>query len=75
MREYDHITEALSTAANQDVISVNPLFISHLKIPIVVMVPITDPEATWDVFIAWQRGKTPGPLHALVDALTAKPAK
>jgi hypothetical protein len=39
------------------------------------MVPIADTGATWDLFVAWQRGKTSGPLRALLDALTPKPAK
>ena len=42
---------------------------SHLHVPNVVMVPIADKQATWDVFVAWQRGKTAGPLRALLDAL------
>jgi hypothetical protein len=75
MREIESLTEALSIAANEDEISLNPVFISHFKIPNVVMIPIADSEATWDVFVAWQRGKTSGPLRALVDALTPKPAK
>ena len=74
MREITKLTDGLSAAANEDEILVNPVFISHLKIPNVVMVPIAEPEATWEVFIAWQRGKTSGPLRALVDALTLKPA-
>jgi DNA-binding transcriptional LysR family regulator len=74
MRELASFAEGLSVAANEDEISLNPILISHLKIPNVVMVPIADTKATWDVFIAWQRGKTSGPLRALVDALTLKPA-
>jgi hypothetical protein len=62
--------EGLSPAANEDEISLNPIFISHLRIPNIVMVPIADTGATWDLFVAWQRGKTFGPLRALLDALT-----
>ena len=75
MRELASFGEGLSVAANEDEISVNPIFISHLQIPNVVMVPLADTEATWDVFVAWQRGKTAGPLRAVVDALTLKSAK
>jgi DNA-binding transcriptional LysR family regulator len=75
MRELASFGEGLSVAANEDEISLNPIFISHLKIPNVVMVPLADTEATWDVFVAWQRGKTAGPLRAVVDALTLKSAK
>jgi DNA-binding transcriptional LysR family regulator len=63
------LTEGLTLAANEDVISLQPIFISHLRIPNVVMVPITETGATWDLFVVWQRGKTAGPLRALLDAL------
>ena len=52
MREITKLADGLSAAANEDEILVNPIFISHLKIANVVMVPIADTEATWDVFIA-----------------------
>jgi len=42
-------------------------------IPNVVMVPIADAGATWDLFVVWQRGKVAGPLRTLIDALTTKP--
>jgi len=37
-------------------------YISHLQIPNVVMVPIADKEANWDVFVVLQRGKSRRPL-------------
>jgi DNA-binding transcriptional LysR family regulator len=69
MRELVRLSEGISVAANEDEILLNPIFISHLKIPNVVMVPIAETEASWEVFVAWQRGKTAGPLRALLDAL------
>ena len=67
------LAEGLVMAANEGAISLNPSFISHLGIPNVVMVPIADKEATWDLFVVWQRGKTSRPLRALLDALRLKP--
>src|SRR5260221_6886065 len=32
-----------------------------------------DKEVTWDLFVVWQRGKTPRPLRALLDALRLEP--
>jgi DNA-binding transcriptional LysR family regulator len=72
VRSFESLAESLSISGNEDAISLNPNFISHLRIPNVVTVPITDTGATWDLFVAWQRGKTAGPLRALLGALTVK---
>jgi DNA-binding transcriptional LysR family regulator len=66
------LAESLVTASNEGAVSLHPIFISHLGIPNVVMVPIADPGATWDLFVVWQCGKTAGPLRALLDALRLK---
>ena len=63
------LAEALTHAANEDVITIQPAFIAHLNIPNVVMVPIAEAGATWDLFVVWQRGKPAGPLRILLDAL------
>jgi DNA-binding transcriptional LysR family regulator len=72
MRNFTSLAEGLSLSANEDEISLYPISISHLRIPNVAMIPIADTGATWDLFVAWQRGKTSGPLRALLDALTLK---
>jgi hypothetical protein len=76
MKEHSHlahgIAESLAISGNEDPISVKPMFVRHLKIPNVGIVPITDEGATWDLFVAWQRRKTAGPAGALIDALGRK---
>ena len=62
----------LALAANEEAISIQPAFISHLKVPNVVMVPIADAGATWDLFIVWQRGKVSSPLRTLLSELNLK---
>jgi hypothetical protein len=69
------LAEGLVIAANEGVISLSPAYISHLSIPNVVMVPIADAGATWDLFVVWQRGKTAGPLRTLLNALLPKAGK
>jgi hypothetical protein len=64
------LAEGLVVAANEGAISLHPNFVSHLGIPNAAMVPIADKEATWDLFVVWQRGKTSGPLRALLDLQT-----
>jgi hypothetical protein len=76
MKEHSHlahgIAESLAISGNEDAISVSPMFVRHLKIPNVAIVPITDEGAIWDLFVAWQRGKTAAPVRALIDALGRK---
>jgi DNA-binding transcriptional LysR family regulator len=72
VRAFESIAESLAISGNEDSVSLNPVFVRHLKIPNVVIVPIADQGATWDVFVAWQRGKTAAPVRALVEALHLK---
>jgi DNA-binding transcriptional LysR family regulator len=66
------LVESLALAANEDAISIQPAFISHLNVPNVVLVPIADASATWDLFIVWQRGKVASPLRTLLGELNRK---
>jgi DNA-binding transcriptional LysR family regulator len=68
----DGLVETLAMAANEEAISIQPAFISHLKVPNVVLVPIADAGATWDLFVVWQRGKTASPLRTLLSELHLK---
>ncbi len=67
------LVESLAVAANEEAISIQPAFISHLTVPNVVMVPIADADVTWDLFVVWLRGKTAGPLRTLLRELNLKP--
>jgi len=67
------LAEGLVIGANEGAISLQPSFISHLSIPNVVMVLIADKQATWDLFLVWQRGKMSGPLRALLGSLQLAP--
>lgn len=59
-------------SANEGAVSLQPSFISHLRIPNVVMVPIAEKRAAWNLFIAWQRGRMSNPLRALLDSFQLK---
>ena len=71
--KFDSLVESLSLAANEEAISIQPAFISHLNVPNVVMVPIADAGATWDLFVVWQPGEIAGPLRTLLSELSLKP--
>ena len=67
--EANNLEETLVMSANEGAISLEPSFILCLSIPNVVMVPIAEKRATWDVFIVWQRGSISNLLRALLDNL------
>jgi DNA-binding transcriptional LysR family regulator len=68
----DSLVESLAVAANEEAISIQPAFISHLKVPNVIMVPIADGGATWDLFVVWQPGEIASPLRTLLSELNLK---
>jgi len=70
--KFNSLVESLSLAANEEAISIQPAFISHLDVPNVVMVPIADAGATWDLFVVWQAGEIASPLRSLLSELNLK---
>jgi len=68
----ESLAESLAVAANEEAISIQPAFISHLNVPNVAMVPIADEGATWDLFVVWQRDKIASPLRTLLKELNLK---
>lgn len=66
------VGESLAVAANEEAISIQPAFISHLSAPNVVLVPITEARATWDLFVVWQSGQATRPLRTLLAELNLK---
>ena len=63
------LVESLTMAANEEAISIQPAFISHLNVPNVVMVPLADAGATWDLFVVWQSGGVSRSLRSLLSEL------
>src|ERR1043166_3171771 len=72
LEKFKSLVESLALSANEDAISIQPAFISHLNVPNVVLVPIADAGATWDLFIVWQRGTVVSPLRTLLSELDLK---
>jgi hypothetical protein len=64
--------ECLALAANEETISIQPAFISHLNVPNVVPVPIADAGATWNFFVVWQPGEIASPVRTLLCELKLK---
>ena len=72
IEQFNSLVESLSLAANEEAISIQPDFISHLDVPNVVMVPVADAGATWDLFVVWQPGEISSPLRTLLSELNPK---
>ncbi len=68
----ESLSESLAVAANEEAISIQPAFISHLNVPNVVLVPLSDAGATWDLFVVWQSGEVSSPLRTLLSELSLK---
>jgi DNA-binding transcriptional LysR family regulator len=70
--KFNSLVESLSLAANEEAISIQPAFISLPDVPNVVMVPIADAGATWDLFVVWRQGKIGRPLRTLLSETNLK---
>ena len=66
------LSSKLAMVANEDAIALLPGYMRRQASPGTVIVPVADARATWKLFVVWQRGKTAGPLLALLDGLLAK---
>jgi len=71
----DSLAEGLDLVANDDAILLLPQFVRHRARPGVTMRPVADREATWDIVVAWQRGRRTVALQALLDAFAAEVPK
>lgn len=63
------LSDAFSLVANDGAVGILPAFMHHIKRPGMVMIPISDAAATWDLMVVWQRGNASEPLRALLDFL------
>ena len=63
------LAEGLALVADEDAVLLLPAFVRDRATPTVVMIPIAEAGATWDLLVVWQRGGTAGPLRAMLDAL------
>ncbi len=70
----ESLAHGLSTIVTEGAVSLMPEYIGKTQVPGVVFRPLRGSSATWDLMVAWQRGKVPTPLRSLLDSLLAKPA-
>ncbi len=69
------LTETLSLLLVEHAVTLLPGLVEESRVPGVAFRPLLTPAVTWDLQVAWQRGKITEPVRQLVDFLTKRPAK
>ena len=69
-QEGESISHALAQVVSDGAVLLAPAYLRDFSAPAVAMIPVSDPHATWDFLIVWQRGRTGTVLRSLIDALT-----
>jgi DNA-binding transcriptional LysR family regulator len=65
------LPDALELVSNEGAITLLPAYMQQNITSCFAMAPIADSEATFDVFVVWQRGRASDPLRTFLDSLTA----
>lgn len=63
------IAESLEMVANDNAVSILPVFLRYQEVPGVVIRPIAETDVTWDILVVWRRGKVGGALRTLLEGL------
>jgi DNA-binding transcriptional LysR family regulator len=63
------VSEAFSMVNSEGFVALGPAYLKTFAASGVARVVISDPKATWDFLVVWQRGKASGSLRALLDTL------
>ncbi len=66
----DSLSHSMSLLVSENAVTLLPALAAKMEPPGVVCRPLADRSAKWDLLVAWQRGKTPAPVLALVAALS-----
>lgn len=70
MQEGDSVSEMFTLVSGEGMVALAPAYLKTFPAAGVAMVPLSDPDATWDFLIVWQRGRTTDSLQALLKALS-----
>lgn len=68
------LAQALSLLVAEHAVTLLPALVQRFRVPGVTFRSLRDVEVTWDLQVAWQRGKITEPVRELVRLLTAQRA-
>lgn len=66
----EDLSDAFTAVANEGFVVVMPAFLRDQKRPGMVIIPVCDEGATWDLIVAWHKGDSAKPLRTLLDTLS-----
>lgn len=69
LQQGNSVSEMFTLVSGEGMVALAPAYLKTFPTAGVSMVPLSDPEATWDFLIVWQRGRTSDSLQALLKAL------
>jgi len=72
VQEATSLSNTFTLVVAEGAVTLLPAYLKNFPVAGVAMVQLSDPKATWDFLVVWQRGRTAKPLRALLDALAAK---
>jgi len=66
----DALSHGLSLVSGEGLVAVLPGYLKDYPVGGVRLIELSDPKATWDFLVVWQRGKMGESLRALLEGLT-----
>ncbi|MHA3772678.1 LysR family transcriptional regulator [Verrucomicrobiota bacterium sgz303538] len=69
VQDADSLSHSLALIASEGAVTLFPDYLRNYPAAGIAMIPVEDRDATWDFLVVWQRGRTAGPLAALLEAL------
>lgn len=72
VEQADSLAHTLSLLVAENAVTLLPGLVEKMRVPGVAFRMLRQPAATWDLQVAWQRGRITAPVRQLVDLLTGK---
>jgi DNA-binding transcriptional LysR family regulator len=68
----ESLSHALSTIVSENAVMLVPEYMREIQVPGVVFMPIQSSQASWEMYVAWQRGKLAPAVKTLLDTMGKK---
>ena len=75
IEDAESLSHSFSVMVTEGAVSLQPEYVKAAHVPGIVFRPLRDATARWEMFVAWQRGRTAEPVRALLAALPVQAAK